>query len=491
MSGPNDVDKLLRDWDDVASTAKPPAQDPRRSVRSSTALPVSMVLVAVVAVGAIAVIGRGMPGPAPAGSPQASLETAASTQPDPSTEPASEAPSPVDAALSNGGGAEDGRFRIELTADQLTYQEGETIRADAAVTFLGPEDSIEVGHGSPPVTFVVEEIGGTRSVGGGMETVCLRSTFARDEAVPFPWERSGGYSTSNPGPNDLFAMEYLRDWDGAGDGQLRLPVGTWRLSTSLDVAEGDCGPTEPLTASVIIRVDPATVNASEPPTTPEPTPRGTYSPPTRAELLVTGPVVRCDRVGADGCEAAIALVADHAPAAYEAAAIIVVSDTCTPGAVCDRMYPFDATVLLVPAGGDAARSPSFAVHGQDGPEFVGEEPGFVGGWIPALVDEASALVAIPVGDPSGPGPEPCLEALGGGTLAVDDRFGLVFAYDNGSRLDVVWPFGFARDDASGPALVDSTGSVVAVVGDEVTTGGGEVARRVWVACPDTIEVAER
>jgi hypothetical protein len=58
----DDIDTLLRDWDRVASTATPPAADARRSVRATSALPMSLVVFAAVAIAVVAITGRGGPG---------------------------------------------------------------------------------------------------------------------------------------------------------------------------------------------------------------------------------------------------------------------------------------------------------------------------------------------------------------------------------------------------------------------------------------------
>ena len=57
-----DIDTLLRDWGRVASTARPPAAGARRSVRATAALPMSLVVVAAVAIAAVAIVGPGRTG---------------------------------------------------------------------------------------------------------------------------------------------------------------------------------------------------------------------------------------------------------------------------------------------------------------------------------------------------------------------------------------------------------------------------------------------
>jgi hypothetical protein len=645
MSGPNDVDRLLRDWDSVASTAKPPARDPRQSVQSAGAFPASMLLVAAIAVAVIAIVGRGAPGPTVGVSPDASAIAIGSPEPGPSSavgggpvtdtdedgrfrlelsadratygegdviaagatvtflgpeaeaigshpmtpivftvtevggegrstgigpmrmpclsttyprdepvaypwdkggswsdapdpfrefyrsgpdlrlpvgewtltshwgvtedgcsedegsshaltaevvvnvvagaspavspspatwSPLAPSPTPGDPALVDRGVFDDGRFRIELTASGTVFEEGETIRAGAEVTFLGPEGSQRVGHGSPPVTFAVEEIGGERrTAAGGYDAMCRRSTFDRDEAVAYPWQRGGSWSTDNPSLNDEFAKAYVEGWAGAREGELRLPAGTWRLSAELDVNDGDCGPQNPRTASIVIRVDPAP---------------GTAAPAPEQPVVEVGPVVICDRVSPEDCEHAVAMVREQFDAGrdlYAGADFVLVADTCPPDAECDREYPFEVTVAYAvwvhqPNGEDPAGLLWFTdsasmVQGMDGPEraLVGE--GDVPPWMKALVAEAAdQLVPVPVFPPQLPD-DPSIEcpaALITGTLQEMETYGMGLEID-GETWPVRWPFGFsARRDDGQLVLLDPAGEVVGGHGDPVQAGGG-------------------
>ena len=270
MSGPNDVDRLLHDWDEVASTAKPPAQDPRRDVRSRGALPVSMLLVAVVAVAVVAVVGRTAPLPATG---EASLGASPAATEAPSAEPAATDPGVI--VLADTGTDDDGRFRLTLASDGTTFHEGATISAEATVEFLGPEGSVDARHGGSPVVFSVEEIGGTRGAAGANTDPCEGTTYVRGETVAYPWTRSGGYSPDDPSPETQFVVAYLEGWPGASDGELRLPAGIWRLSATFDVMEEECAtdaPSSNLVASVTLRVLPDSAAVSEPPGPASPVP---------------------------------------------------------------------------------------------------------------------------------------------------------------------------------------------------------------------------
>jgi hypothetical protein len=615
MSGPDKLDRLLHEWESVASTAKAPDRDPRRSTQSTGAMPASMLLVAALAVAVIAILGRTSPGPnvgmspgpdasgVVAGDPRAPVEgvadngvlrltlradhgtyfdgesieaeavaeyvgdravyeyevggttpiqfsvaevggtrsaegtserllllhgqlepgvpetyawvrdgSRADTNPNKpfvdwyldqdefrlpvgtwelsaifagaqtakvtiTVEPATAAPDPTDEPAPTAtpfvadAVDEDGRFRVELTSNGMTFEEGQTIRAGAAVTFLGPEGSLEVAHASPAMTFAVEEVGGAgRSIDPGADMMCLRSTFVRDRAVSFPWQRGGSYSPDNPTPNDLFNKAYMEGWDGAEPGELRLPVGTWRLSALFDVNEGGCGRTETRTASIVIRVDPAPGSATA----------GPHAPTVRV-----GPVVVCDRVSLEDCEHALALLDNQAAGAgapYAAADFVLVADTCTPGALCDRLYPFEVAVMYATRATHGTgepmlaynTEPAYVVRGTDGPREAISGEGIVAPWMRALIDTAAQTrIPVPVTDPRNPRAQGfCRLAALEGTVVEDSVLGLAVSGDDPSGTPVIWPWGFSRDDAAGPALVDATGEVIAVVGDRISASGG-------------------
>jgi hypothetical protein len=449
-----DIDHLLRDWHRVASTARPPTlDDPRREVRGgSAAAPASLLALVIVAVVAIAVLGRQGTGPSATASPDSSTAAQAS--------PAAHAASST---------VRDGGFELTLTVGRDRYAAGEDILATASVTYLGPAGEITVGHGGSPVLFTVQEIGGSRAVEGGMDLPCLQSTWSKGAAQSFPWVRSGGYSNSNPTENDRFNKAYLEDGPLGG---LRLPAGTWRLRVTLLVMpDGGCGPDAPvpLSADVTIVVSPAAGSAE--PTAPADT-------PTTGPALLIGPVVRCARLGEVDCEGAIALARDIDPAAYTHAELVVADDTCAPGLICDRLYPFSALVVFATRAGSSAGSAAFFVHGASGPEAAERSSADGASWITDMVEAgltiAPGTTLFPVRTTApvrSDTPVGCPEALVGGTLVELDATGI--GLDQGAGPEAVeWPFGFAgRRDADGTALVDVTGTVIGHVGLPFEGGG--------------------
>jgi hypothetical protein len=85
-------------------------------------------------------------------------------------------------------------------------------------------------------------------------------------------------------------------------------------------------------------------------------------------------IVECGRIGQEDCRESIAIVRADYTAAVDTARAIVVDDTCPRSAsggylICDRVYPFDALVVLIPADGTEALS-WFSVVGSDGPEEI-------------------------------------------------------------------------------------------------------------------------
>lgn len=84
----------------------------------------------------------------------------------------------------------------------------------------------------------------------------------------------------------------------------------------------------------------------------------------------------------------------------------------------------------------------------------------------------------------------CMDALLGGTLAINNQSGLGVTSPGGETMAVEWPFGYtARNEGGRAVLLDETGKVVAKVGDEITVGGG-FGTQFWHACgPVTVTKA--
>jgi hypothetical protein len=96
------------------------------------------------------------------------------------------------------------------------------------------------------------------------------------------------------------------------------------------------------------------------------------------------PTVTCAGVGDETCKEMVTLVRRAYPAQVAAASAIIVADTCPPTGVCDRLYPFDAAVVVVPA---AKADAVLALHvfGRDKPERVESWQGALPAHVAALV----------------------------------------------------------------------------------------------------------
>ena len=102
-----------------------------------------------------------------------------------------------------------------------------------------------------------------------------------------------------------------------------------------------------------------------------------------------------------------------------------------------------------------------------------------------VIEVREALIAVPTQDPEPAGtPRACPAALIEGILVSDERWGLAIQDPEGLTREVLWPHGYAaRREASGLALIDASGSVVAHEGDRVQIGGGETSSDgAWLGC---------
>lgn len=452
-----DIDSLLRDWDEVARTARTPEPALRagrvRARGGGSGLSVlPLLIVAAVVVAGIAVFARSAGGPGVGATPGASVAAIA----------------PVS------GSVEDGALRLTLSAERGTVAEGEAIDAVATVEYLGPGAALDVFTALDRIVFGVAEVGGDRRAGGGARWSCNPNTFARGVPVSYPWAKNAGYVPGDP----AFAFE---EWYATSGPALRLPAGTWRLSATFEGSEGGCGPsTHTLTAEVVVRVEPATAASVTPvPSAPS------AGPPT--------PVVTCGQVDAFTCGGLLTMLAADHRDQLAAATRIVVDDTCPPASVCDRLHAFEAMVVVVPPEGIDAAVAYLATGKirEDGPDVIAPYTDPTPAFIAAQVVRAGAppepIPLLNLDPPPAEGtPAACPAALIDGRLIADLASGLAIQVDG--ELDspvatVRWPFGFtARVDPLGYALVDDVGATIAHVGDRLQVGGGFGANDVWAAC---------
>jgi hypothetical protein len=130
-----------------------------------------------------------------------------------------------------GATAEDASFRLALTTPRTTYGTEDAIEPVATMTYLGPRPAETVFHAAYPIGFRIEEVGGPRLMGGGMNQPCLRTELAKGGSAVLPFAKAG----SPDDPTQGFDLAWYED------PVLRLPAGTWRIFASLDVFIGDCG----------------------------------------------------------------------------------------------------------------------------------------------------------------------------------------------------------------------------------------------------------
>ena len=84
-----------------------------------------------------------------------------------------------------------------------------------------------------------------------------------------------------------------------------------------------------------------------------------------------------------------------------------------------------------------------------------------------------------------------MDALAIGVLVTSAKSGLALQAENGTVLEVDWPFGYtARREPTGLALYDNAGALVAHEGQRVQAGGGSGADGLFHACPGSVSVSE-
>ena len=201
------------------------------------------------------------------------LATATSSNP-PSPSSSSGAPSSTASSGPVVGTVDDGMFRLTLATPRGTYEPAEVIEPIATLTYLGPEASVKVFHAAQSIGFRIEEVGGPRIMGGGMDEPCLSTLLAAHVPSAVPFAKAG-----------VPDAEFDRAW--YEDPVLRLPEGTWRIIAAMDiyVGGGDLGcrgVRHQLTTENLVRVVPVNSPAGSP--TPPPTASPTLSADARTAL---------------------------------------------------------------------------------------------------------------------------------------------------------------------------------------------------------------
>lgn len=148
-------------------------------------------------------------------------------------------------------------------------------------------------------------------------------------------------------------------------------------------------------AIVVLAIGFLAACANTPPTPPSataPSSAPTSSPraaePSRPATAAASPAVNCAGITAESCQKAIGLVRDMYPLEVAEALAIVVADVCPPTVACDRLYPFDSIVVLVPPASASWAQVAFQVVGKGGPERVES-------WSGALPHHIAALLPTP------------------------------------------------------------------------------------------------
>jgi hypothetical protein len=126
------------------------------------------------------------------------------------------------------GSVHDGVFRLDLTTPHGIYGPDDVIQPVSTLFYVGPESDVTFGHGAPTISFRIEEVGGNRVMGGGVDDVCLSTTVDRGKPAAYDFVKGG-----------TVGADFDRAW--FDDPKLRLPVGTWRIVADLNAYVDQCG----------------------------------------------------------------------------------------------------------------------------------------------------------------------------------------------------------------------------------------------------------
>lgn len=129
----------------------------------------------------------------------------------------------------------DDRFDLTMTTPKASYRVEEPIPLSATLTYLGPEENVELSSEyRDAVYFSLEQLDGPLDMdGGGSRLICYPTSLTKAEPDTIPFSKSGAFSSDTPGAS--FWASYF------ADPTLRLPAGSWRISAHFKAAVGsDC-----------------------------------------------------------------------------------------------------------------------------------------------------------------------------------------------------------------------------------------------------------
>ena len=126
-----------------------------------------------------------------------------------------------------GGRADAAGFVLEVRLPSRTFATIDVIPVATTLTWTGAPGQGRIwGSGSGPVTFAIEEVGGSlRMMGGAMTADCRMTEYPAGVRTEIPFRKSGGWTAEDP--NADFYTAWFKD------PLLHLPAGRWRLTVSV------------------------------------------------------------------------------------------------------------------------------------------------------------------------------------------------------------------------------------------------------------------
>jgi hypothetical protein len=145
--------------------------------------------------------------------------------------------------------AEDGEFRLVVTADTDRYVAGAPISVATELSYLGLRPAVRlVGSGSGLVQVSLLQLDGPLRIDAASTADCANHKIAPGAPIARPYAKSGGWSGEDP--NAGFYQAFF------ADPVLRLPRGTWRVVARAEFYVDDCpGPAHKLEAAVELVVE--------------------------------------------------------------------------------------------------------------------------------------------------------------------------------------------------------------------------------------------
>ncbi|MBX3031612.1 MAG: hypothetical protein KF809_15805 [Chloroflexi bacterium] len=145
------------------------------------------------------------------------------------------------------GVARDDHFELTISTERERFDVDEPIPITTAIRYTGSEDRFDIGTSyGGIIAFRIEQLDGPIDLGPARRAACISDTFVAGEVRDVPFSPSGGFDMDDPLADMLRTI--------LTEPELRLPMGTYRITAQAEYGLQGCAGSRHLEASITIAV---------------------------------------------------------------------------------------------------------------------------------------------------------------------------------------------------------------------------------------------